>query len=121
MKCFNFSVDSNTVLTSQQRDHSNWSSSIGAFPAPFNHPFYIIMNLAVGGQFVGSPNTGSINAATTFPGDMQIDYIRVYQDLPIGPPLLLSVLPATAAPVVARRLPLPGIISKTLQRSPSMA
>ena len=91
---FHFSVDSNTVLYSNGGTIANWSSSIGPFPAPFNHPFYIIMNLAVGGQFVGNPNTGSINAATTFPGVMQVDYIRVYQDLPIGPPLLLSVAPS---------------------------
>jgi len=33
---------------SQQRHDNSWSSSVGSFPAPFNHPFYIIMNLAVG-------------------------------------------------------------------------
>jgi hypothetical protein len=51
------------------------------------------MNLAVGGNFVGNPGTAAINGATTFPGDMQVDYIRVYQDLPLGPPLLLSISP----------------------------
>ncbi len=39
----------------------------------FNRPFYIIINLAVGGSFVGSPNN-----QTQFPQTMLIDYVRVY-------------------------------------------
>lgn len=41
----------------------------------FNNPFYIIINLAVGGTFVGSPNT-----ETVFPQTMLIDYVRVYKN-----------------------------------------
>ncbi len=40
----------------------------------FDHPFYIIINLAVGGSFAGSPNT-----ETVFPQTMLIDYVRVYK------------------------------------------
>ncbi|OEK08972.1 glycosyl hydrolase family 16 [Flavivirga aquatica] len=40
----------------------------------YDHPFYIIMNVAVGGNFVGSPN-----AETVFPQTMLVDYVRVYQ------------------------------------------
>jgi beta-glucanase (GH16 family) len=40
----------------------------------FNQPFYIILNLAVGGNFPGAPNS-----ETVFPQTMQIDYIRVYE------------------------------------------
>ena len=36
--------------------------------------FYIILNLAVGGSFVGSPNT-----QTVFPQEMIVDYVRVYK------------------------------------------
>ncbi len=39
----------------------------------FDHPFYIILNLAVGGNFVGSPNE-----STVFPQTMLVDYVRVY-------------------------------------------
>ncbi|MFK8104989.1 MAG: family 16 glycosylhydrolase, partial [Saprospiraceae bacterium] len=39
----------------------------------FDHPFYIILNLAVGGDFVGSPNEN-----TVFPQTMLVDYVRVY-------------------------------------------
>ena len=41
----------------------------------FNQPFYIIINMAVGGNFVGSPNT-----ETTFPQTLLVDYVRVYKN-----------------------------------------
>ena len=40
----------------------------------FDHPFYIILNLAVGGSFVGNPG-----ASTVFPQTMYVDYVRVYE------------------------------------------
>ncbi|MEM7380111.1 MAG: glycoside hydrolase family 16 protein [Bacteroidota bacterium] len=40
----------------------------------FDKPFYILMNLAVGGTFVGPPN-----AETEFPQTMLVDYVRVYK------------------------------------------
>ena len=39
----------------------------------FDHDFFIILNLAVGGNFVGPPNS-----STVFPQTMLIDYVRVY-------------------------------------------
>jgi beta-glucanase (GH16 family) len=47
--------------------------------SPFNAPFYFIMNLAVGGKYVGSPTTDQINAGTVFPQELQVDYVRVYE------------------------------------------
>ena len=41
----------------------------------FNQPFYILMNVAVGGNFVGLPN-----AETKFPQSMLVDYVRVYKN-----------------------------------------
>lgn len=41
----------------------------------FDHPFYLILNVAVGGNFIGSPNQ-----YTVFPQTMHIDYVRVYQE-----------------------------------------
>jgi beta-glucanase (GH16 family) len=38
----------------------------------FDHPFFMIMNLAVGGYWPGYPD-----ASTTFPQQMVIDYVRV--------------------------------------------
>ena len=40
----------------------------------FDQPFYIIINLAVGGNFGGPPNTD-----TVFPQTMLVDYVRIYQ------------------------------------------
>ena len=39
-----------------------------------SNKFYIIMNVAVGGSFVGNPNV-----ETVFPQTMLVDYVRVYQ------------------------------------------
>jgi len=41
----------------------------------YDHPFYILINLAVGGNFVGSPNS-----ETVFPQTMLVDYVRVYKN-----------------------------------------
>ncbi len=42
----------------------------------FNNPFYIILNVAVGGNWVGPPND-----QTTFPQTMLIDWVRVYREI----------------------------------------
>ena len=39
----------------------------------FDHPFFIILNVAVGGNFVGDPD-----ASTGFPQTMLVDWVRVY-------------------------------------------
>lgn len=41
----------------------------------YNHPFFIILNVAVGGNYVGWPTS-----ATPFPQTMYVDYVRVYQE-----------------------------------------
>eukprot|EP01026_Neomeris_dumetosa_P009157 TRINITY_DN13061_c0_g1_i11.p2 TRINITY_DN13061_c0_g1~~TRINITY_DN13061_c0_g1_i11.p2 ORF type:complete len:370 (-),score=41.47 TRINITY_DN13061_c0_g1_i11:770-1879(-) len=56
--------------------HNNWIS-IGDLSnplAPFDKRFHLIMNIAVGGQFVGTPDL-----ATEFPQEMRVDYVRVFQ------------------------------------------
>ena len=40
----------------------------------FDHPFFIILNVAVGGTFGGNPTDN-----TYFPQSMYVDYVRVYQ------------------------------------------
>ncbi len=41
----------------------------------YQHPFFIILNIAVGGNYVGFPT-----AETPFPQTMLVDYVRVYQE-----------------------------------------
>jgi beta-glucanase (GH16 family) len=50
--------------------------------APFNAPFFFIMNIAVGGNYV-TTDTNAINAGTVFPQEMQVDYLRVYELTPL--------------------------------------
>jgi beta-glucanase (GH16 family) len=53
----------------------------------FNHPFFVILNVAVGGGWPGSPD-----ATTGFPQTMQVDYVRVYQrSTPSSTPVILTV------------------------------
>ena len=40
----------------------------------YDHPFFVIVNLAVGGSWPGNPD-----ATTVFPQTMTVDYVRVYQ------------------------------------------
>ncbi|MBT8144546.1 MAG: family 16 glycosylhydrolase, partial [Gammaproteobacteria bacterium] len=51
-----------------------WFSTGGAFPAPFDQPFHLLLNLAVGGNWPGSPD-----GSTMFPAEFVVDYVRVYQ------------------------------------------
>ena len=39
----------------------------------FDHPFFLLLNLAVGGNWPGDPDAG-----TVFPARMTVDYVRVY-------------------------------------------
>lgn len=41
----------------------------------YDHPFFILLNVAVGGNYVGFPTD-----ATPFPQTMEIDYVRVYSE-----------------------------------------
>jgi len=52
----------------------------------FHQNFFIILNIAVGGTWPGSPDT-----STVFPQQFEIDYIRVYQDVSSIPEVTLTV------------------------------
>jgi beta-glucanase (GH16 family) len=56
----------------------------------FNHPFFVLLNLAVGGSWPGSPDASSV-----FPQFMLVDYVRVYQ------PKVTSVSSNFSGPVLA--------------------
>ena len=52
----------------------------------FNHPFFILLNLAVGGDWPGNPD-----GTTVFPQTLQVDYVRVYQrSTPSSTPVMLT-------------------------------
>jgi beta-glucanase (GH16 family) len=68
-----------------------WSSSTdNPYPFPFNQPFFFLMNLAVGGNYLGNPTDAEINPS--MPGEMVIDYMRVYDY--VAAPLVTNVVPS---------------------------
>jgi beta-glucanase (GH16 family) len=62
-----FYVDTNLYATFNR---SHWPAG-GAWV--FDHPFFLILNVAVGGNWPGPPDT-----ITVFPQQMLVDYVRVY-------------------------------------------
>ena len=48
---------------------------------PFNNPFFIILDLNMGGPF-----PGNVSRATTYPQTLLVDYVRVYKAAAPGPP-----------------------------------
>ena len=45
-------------------------ADLNPWPAPFDQPFYLVMNVAVGGKFLGNPDK-----TTAFPAEMLVDYV----------------------------------------------
>ncbi|GAA3131421.1 discoidin domain-containing protein [Planomonospora alba] len=64
-----YKLDGRTVFT---LDKAQVEATRG--PWVFDHPFYIILNLAVGGDW-----PGPTDATTPFPARMLVDYVRVYR------------------------------------------
>lgn len=61
-------------------EESDWFSAKSGqeevtYPAPFDQPFYMILNLAVGGSWVGYPDESTTYDDQKF----AIDYVKVYQ------------------------------------------
>ena len=63
-----FYVDNDLYATRTPADLPNGARWV------YDHPFFIILNLAVGGNWPGPPD-----AKTSFPVSMLVDYVRVYQ------------------------------------------
>lgn len=62
-----WSVDGTAYRTVTRAD-------VGTNPWVFDKPFFVILNVAVGGGWPGSPD-----ATTRFPQQMLVDWVRVYQ------------------------------------------
>lgn len=58
----------------ETRFHSVTTNDMRGKPYPFNQEMFFIMNVAVGGQWPGSPDD-----TTVFPQTMEVDYLRVFQ------------------------------------------
>lgn len=67
-----------------------WYTPPGGSPdAPFDKPFYFLINMAVGGNYAGAPNLADGSYT------MQLDYIRAYQT-PVPEPGTFLLLPTVA-------------------------
>ena len=78
----------NGELYAMQPASAWFSAADNAGPnAPFDQNFYILLNLAVGGNFPGSPN-----GTTPWPVTMEVDWVRVYSGEP--PPAGSGAVPA---------------------------
>jgi len=62
-------VDGRKYFETNKSDVTN----IAGVPYPFNERFHFILNLAIGGQFVGNPDD------SIFPKEFLVDYIKVWE------------------------------------------
>jgi beta-glucanase (GH16 family) len=79
------------------------------FAWQFNHPFYLLLNLAVGGtgSWPGPPDN-----STPSPAVMKVDYVRVYQPSPIaGPSIVGPAISLTAGQSGRSELSLSSVAS----------
>jgi len=66
-----FYVDDTLYATFTANSVASTPTTAGSWV--FDHPFFLILNVAVGGSWPGPPD-----ATTAFPQTMLIDYVRVY-------------------------------------------
>ncbi|MBK6733511.1 MAG: family 16 glycosylhydrolase [bacterium] len=83
------------------RTSAQWYSNAvpGNARAPFDQPFYIILNAAVGGWYTGCTSSACVTAS--LPQQYLIDYVRVYEDILNAEPVVTITAPAPAATLPA--------------------
>ena len=65
-----FYVDDEKYFSFQNDENNNFKTW------PFNQRFHLLLNVAVGGDWPGRPDQ-----TTIFPSEMEIDYVRVYEEI----------------------------------------
>lgn len=68
-------VDNNLIYTENDWYSATEGQGEITYPAPFDQPFYVILNLAVGGNWPGNPDESTNIKDAAF----LVDYVRVYQ------------------------------------------
>ena len=74
--------------------------------AAFQEKFFIILNVAVGGNWPGAPDD-----STQFPQRMEIDFLRLYQDPNNQAPQVTLIGPASVTVLVGSEFDDPGAIA----------
>lgn len=70
-------IDGEKVFSTQNWYTRTDGQGTITYPAPFDQPFYVILNLAIGGNWVGNPDSST--DADMENQSFEIDYVRVYQ------------------------------------------
>jgi len=87
---------------------NNWFSTAAPYPAPFDQPFHVLLNLAVGGNFPGFAVDSSV-----FPATMEVDWVRVYSGeddvVPADPGITPEAVVYATDPNVVEDLAPPGV------------
>ena len=93
------------------RTSAQWYSNAvpGNARAPFDQPFYIILNAAVGGWYTGCTSTACVTAS--LPQQYLIDYVRVYEDILNAEPVVTITAPAPAATLPAGDITITATVS----------
>ena len=68
-----FKTVNNGTYWAYYRDAETKAYQPGPPSAPFDQPFHLLLNVAVGGNLPGDP------VPSAFPGEMLVDYVRVYR------------------------------------------
>jgi beta-glucanase (GH16 family) len=82
-----------TISTADLMANQSWVNG-GRAAWPFNNPFFILLDLNMGGPF-----PGNINSTTTFPQTLLVDYVRVYQAAAPGPPTNVTATASSSSQV----------------------
>ncbi len=70
-----WNADSICIFVDRKKYFTMYNEHTGNDVWPFNKPFYLLLNIAVGGFWGGAKGIDD----TIFPQKMEIDYVRVYQ------------------------------------------
>src|SRR5579872_7198368 len=82
-----------TFTTADVMSDQSWVTG-GLAAWPFNNPFFIILDLNMGGPF-----PGNVDTTTTFPQTLLVDYVRVYQTAAPAPPTAVSATATSSSQV----------------------
>ena len=67
-------VDGKKTFSTKDWHSTTAGQGTVTYPAPFDQPFYVILNLAIGGSWVGQPDAAAFESQ-----NYSVDYVRVYQ------------------------------------------
>jgi beta-glucanase (GH16 family) len=74
-------MDGRLVITARKEAASWWSEHASDPLAPFDQPFHLILNLAIGGGLAEQRGSRGLDESG-FPKTLEVDWVRVWQSVP---------------------------------------